>query len=258
MSIPIRVRLNSFDTLYLDVELSVPIKGLHFETLSVVDRKDNKLMDLSDRSPEPVDRVTLGKQPRTRFPLFIKFELSDGTKCSEDDVGPVFAAPTDKEYSGGVRLPSSAIETSNDPEIRRLFTILDVGETKASGFQFEAARLSSRAEWLLQKMRFPNLVGLVFAAATLTMTSSKAPGDFEWILGGIVSIGAFVCSAIIGLNVRKVYATKRQVEKQSNEELEEYREARKELTEMGIRLGRNANTKCGCGCGDQKSYGEHS
>ena len=103
--VTLRPLLLDFDRASLNVEFEIFGSAEKISRIAIFDRTD-KLITAREFEPAAIAAILpLGKTPRSRFPLFIEIEESDGTLHDAEAFGPIFPAPTQNGYVGGIRLP---------------------------------------------------------------------------------------------------------------------------------------------------------
>ena len=246
---PVRLRLVGFNPLSLNIEIGVYGTRDKIKSISVTDCKKNHVKEVHYDQGQAADVVRLGNVARTRFPLFIEIEETDGNMHSVDEVGPIFPAPTQVEYVGGIQLPLHAVDTLNDPTIRELRRIVTTGEIRKALLDGNMRGAYRDIRWTLSRGALVLSVGSVLAAiyvASMIISGNNTVTTF--LAFGVV--GALVVFAVRqARKLKSGWADIRQHQNQSKKDLKEYEDAIQELINLGVYrkvVQTNDNKSCSC------------
>jgi hypothetical protein len=230
----VSVRLTYFDALYMSVDLEIRGDGRGVKRAKVVDRHENVLVEEAYEKPRRATVLPLDKLARSRFPLFVEVEAGNGTLHGKDEVGPIFAAPTQAEYSGGVRLPVHAVDVLNDPVIRRLRMSYAAGHATKIRYDGARRRIADRIRRLLSRSTFVLTIGAIFGAATAVILSLPDVAVSRAAPGIAVSALVLIYLAYVAVRLAKLAEENRAMAARAKEELREYEQAAGELIRLGV------------------------
>ncbi len=250
--------LTAYDVFSLSVSFTVWEAELRIRRIQIKDRHGLALAKVEPPEAPQFHEVRVDKVPRSRFPLFVEVTDGKGTVHAPETVGPVYPAPTDANYTGGIPLPRLAVDVANDPVIRGLRNTLGVGDLKAKAHDRQQAILLDELGRLRELLALPIIVASVFAAATIILAGVSAARPWALSIPAAVVVALMIAVLRTGRRHGKLSRELEAARGRRAADLVDHDRAVERLIALGIygRVAKTTNATCGCGGHGRKAENE--
>jgi hypothetical protein len=240
--------VKSKDALFLSARIRIASCGKGIRDVEISDRGGLEIKKVTPDYTPYAMVINTGELPRGRFPLFIRIENGEGEAYSKEHTGPIFPAPTEEAYEGGIRLPIGAIDIDNDPAIRKTKGNIEKGLMHASRIRATAVRLDANVR---DRAKISLVLG-AFGFFYLTICALLE----RWPWWGIVmASGPMAASLIVAWSAVKTGEDLRRIQEEGKENRSDLDQEMRKLGRWGV-YGRIisptiASEHGGCGCTGQ-------
>lgn len=251
--VTLRPLLLDFDRASLNVEFEIFGSAEKISRIAIFDRTD-KLITAREFEPAAIAAILpLGKTPRSRFPLFIEIEESDGTLHDAEAFGPIFPAPTQNGYVGGIRLPIHAVDTVNDPVIRKQLLAAIVGEADKARLDQALKSNDEQVSRVLSGTWISLAIGSIWTAWCLIMLEMPGTTLLNNVCAAIAMVAIWSFPVWLSVKMKNLWDERNSIELDAAEQIRNYDEAVRALGRFGVYRkllpGRTDNP---CRCHDAK------
>lgn len=188
--------------------------------------------------------IDLGQLPRARFPLFASAIDLQGREIPESKSGPIFASPTDPDFTGGFPLPTEGIDKLNDPVIRRWKADALVAHGRLQALTGEVDRERAYRTKLLGYMVAPLHSSVVLVAAAYLAVLLKVPA-WQASVPGAAAAGLMLLAGHLLRRARRCSRHISSAVKAAQEQRLALARLEENLQSAGAA---SADRGCGCGC----------